>query len=395
MTGSSLLFKKFRISGCYALKEWRQVAPDVKRTLTGLAEESEIYGIFEPTDLHSTLSIKVAYLEVALIYLHLQGNCQLPHYLVLAPGEKAQTTIIQLVLDHILEIEHDQSFVGGRAAMKWIYSDHSYISPGQGNHIAKISLQSIHYAYWMNIKDIKILAAKIYTAHTQPIDSRKRNAFFTTQGIFDFLVPAADKELNFLLNENWLAGNNGVNPAWLSWNSKKHKRSSLDAKTQPNLKLYISPRYEDFPAVFKKSLSILSTTSAFSFKTGATIAGLLRPDKMVVYFENERDLHFAASLLKPALGEFNAQGVPFSCQLDEKGLLSWGMDPPGKSSNNDPNGSSWRYRISYQLAVAIIEAKNEGLTLSECLSFLKYKLEKIGVNMKNWSPLQENNYRIH
>jgi len=395
VTGNSLLFKKFRTSGCYALKEWHQAAPGVKRTLSGLAEESEIYGIFEPTDLHSTLSIKVAYLEVALIYLHLQGNDQLPHYLALAPGEKAHSTIIQLVLDHILEIEYDQSFVGGSAAMKWIYRDHSYYFPDEVNHIAKISLQSIHYAYCMNITDIRTLAAKIYTAHTQPMDSRKRLAFFTAESIFEFLVPAADKELNFLLNENWLAGNNGVNPAWFSWNSKKHQRSHLDAKTQPNLKLYISPRQEDFPAVFKKSLRILSTTSAFCFKTGATIAGLLRPDKMVVYFEKERDLHFAASLLKPALGEFNAQGVPFSCQLDEKGLLSWGMDPPGKSSNNNPDGSSWRYRISYQLAVAIIEAKNEGLTLSECLPFLKYKLENIGVDMKNWSPLQENKYIIH
>jgi hypothetical protein len=395
VTGNSLLFKKFRISGCYALKEWHQAAPDVKRTLSGLAEESEIYGIFEPTDLHSTLSIKVAYLEVALIYLHLLGNDQLPHYLALAPGEKTHTTITQLVLDHILEIEYDQSFVGGRAALKWIYRDHSYNFPDQGNHIAKISLQSIHYAYCINITDIKILAAKIYTAHTYPMDSRKRLAFLAAQSIIQFLVPAADKELDYLLTENWLAGNNGANPAWLIWHSKKNKRSYLTSNDKPQLKLYISPRHEDFPAVFKKSLTILSATSAFSFKTGATIAGLLRPDKMVVYFENEPDLHFAASLLKPVLREFDAQGVPFSCQLDEKGLLSWGMDPPGKSSNNYPDGSSWRYRISYQLAVAIIEAKIEGLTLSECLPFLKYKLENIGVDMKSWSPLQENNYHIH
>jgi len=89
---------------------------------------------------------------------------------------------------------------------------------------------------------------------------------------------------------------------------------------------------EALPDVWLAIIEALTIGSAGAFKIGATVYGLLRPDKIVAYCTSFEALTDTASRLQAALSECPAQGVPFTAAIDSNGLLSWGMDPPAEAN---------------------------------------------------------------
>jgi hypothetical protein len=93
-----------------------------------------------------------------------------------------------------------------------------------------------------------------------------------------------------------------------------------------------------------------------------------------------------AALLKKELSVYIAQGVPFTAQIDEKGLLSWGTDPPSSDVLTAIEGGSWRLKVTDQLALAIIRAQTDELDFQQTILFVRAKLFSVGISAEDWTP---------
>jgi hypothetical protein len=102
-------------------------------------------------------------------------------------------------------------------------------------------------------------------------------------------------------------------------------------------------------------LQTITDSEAVAFKIGAELAYLARPDKLVIYFSSREETLRVGRVLVPALREFPAHGVPFTGPLDERCLLSWGMDPPHGSGPQ----RSWRVWLAERMAHAMTRASPE------------------------------------
>lgn len=116
----------------------------------------------------------------------------------------------------------------------------------------------------------------------------------------------------------------------------------------PACKLYVSPRPEALADAFPRIAHELVRSDVRSFKVGRGIEGLLRPDKIIVYFEDRAHMEAVIAALDRALWGCPAQGVPFTAEAGGNGLLSTGVDPP---PGNTP--TSWRSWVTKRLATSL------------------------------------------
>jgi hypothetical protein len=95
-----------------------------------------------------------------------------------------------------------------------------------------------------------------------------------------------------------------------------------------------------------------------AFKVGRGLEGLLRPDKIVAYFDTPEHRDIVAAALDRALAGCPVHGVPFTadfagvlCRPD--GLVSHGFDPqPGTET------PSWRAWVTRRLAEHLLAAES-------------------------------------
>jgi hypothetical protein len=161
-------------------------------------------------------------------------------------------------------------------------------------------------------------------------------------------------------------------PGWLSF-----ALIPTPVLMQAACKLYVSPRPEALATAFPIIADTFVEMEVRSFKVGRGIEGLLRPDKIVAYFDNRSDLDAAADTLCERLYGCPAQGVPFTAEAGLDGLLSWGIDPPpGKEA------LSWRSWITKRLANEIVKARpsSDSVAVAAALSGVTAR----GVNTALW-----------
>src|SRR6266498_471555 len=208
---------------------------------------------------------------------------------------------------------------------------------------------------------MRTIANRLYTYNTMPWDSSLKRNFTENTDTRDLVFSASHNSLISILNKEWNLINDPAKDHWLGWTRRHFADTSSTQTDRCTYKLYISPVISDLPKVMNIALPILTSSDAFSFKIGNGIQGLLRPDKMVAYFDNKSSLLQAAGELKNKLVDCNVQGVPFTAQIDDKVILSWGVDPPGSDVLDAIEGGSWRCRVTDQIALATILAKAEKL----------------------------------
>ncbi|KLK89918.1 hypothetical protein AA309_28675 [Microvirga vignae] len=121
-------------------------------------------------------------------------------------------------------------------------------------------------------------------------------------------------------------------------------------------------------------------------KLGADHYGLLRADKMVIYFAFKDDLNEFASRLLVQIAGIPAHGVPFSTQIDSDGLLSSAADPPQDQTYLGffPD-NSWRIWICNRIAQAIHAARNANLRSMEPWEYAISKLCLAGIDTECWT----------
>jgi len=384
-----LLEEKFRSNPRYELMEWNRLSQSEQQALTGLSKNEEAFGLFVPVHEDPQLTYKVAYKEVALLYYTLLHQQVLPAYTRLEEKEEMNESIARLVLEGVLEMEWQEEFVSGAAAHQAIYEVHQppecKRSPDRdASRISDLSLQALEYAILLEELDTRSIASRLYNYNTLPDVAERMSAFRTLTGLEDFLGIAPGAPYEWQLNRHWQKHTASAESKWISWSRKGVQQDRKESDL--TYKLYISPNWEALPKTLVLSIKALSSSAAFSFKIGNDPHGLLRSDKMVVYFQRYEDLLQTAAALEPALDGVEAQGVPFTAQLDKKGLLSWGVDPPGADVLENFEGGSWRARLTDKLAAAITNAKAAGLQRQDILPYALHKIGLEGLDTGTWTP---------
>ena len=119
------------------------------------------------------------------------------------------------------------------------------------------------------------------------------------------------------------------------------------------------------------------------------MSGLLRPDKLLIYFLSFNALKEASAYLEPKLAGIQAHGVPFTAEIAGNSILSCGVDPPLEqevSSWQEPE--SWRLWVTNRLARALLMAKMAPVCKIEPWRFALERLRLEDVDIETWTPTQ-------
>jgi hypothetical protein len=162
-------------------------------------------------------------------------------------------------------------------------------------------------------------------------------------------------------------------PGWLGF-----ALTPMPVLIQAACKLYVSPRPDALVTAFPIIAKTFVDMEVRSFKVGRGIEGLLRPDKIIAYFDNRSDLDTVANTLCERLNGCPAQGVPFTAEAGLDGLLSWGIDPPPSTE-----ALSWRSWITKRLAHEIVKSRpsSDSVAVAAALG----GVTALGVNTSRWT----------
>jgi hypothetical protein len=156
-------------------------------------------------------------------------------------------------------------------------------------------------------------------------------------------------------------------------------RAPVRAQTVPVSKLYVSPRPEALADAFPRIAQVLARFEVRSFKIGRGIEGLLRPDKIVVYFEDGAHMEQVTAALCRALRGCPAQGAPFTSELGGNGLVSSGVDPPA----SDP-AVSWRSWVTKRLAASL--TTHRCMQRDDVVAAALAEIRLAGIDPDLWRP---------
>ena len=284
-------------------------------------------------------------------------------------------------MDGILEVRDGDGFVSGAAALALLGAPPA--EAGDVGSLARLSLAALRYAAALELDDPQRLSARLYFYNRAPVSPRWARRLPDAEATAAYLGAAPGTALARRLAADWQGPAEDA-PGWLSW---ARLRGTRRPAAGPTYKLYVSPPADRLPQVLEILVDALATTPASAFKVGVGAAGVLRPDKLVVYFSRFDDLGAAAQGLTRKLAGLPAHGVPFSAEIAGDGLLSWGMDPPAEERSLPWQASeSWRLWVTNRLAVALLEGKRAA---SEEVPPWRFALERLrleGVDVDRWTP---------
>lgn len=144
-------------------------------------------------------------------------------------------------------------------------------------------------------------------------------------------------------------------------------------------KLYVSPRPEALADAFPRIVDELVRSEVRSFKVGRGVEGLLRPDKIIAYFEDRAHMDAVTGALDRALWGCPAQGVPFTTEAAGDGLLSSGVDPPSENAV-----TSWRSWVTKRLATSLTVRR--ATPTEDPIAGALSDIRLAGVDPERWLP---------
>lgn len=376
----------FRANPNYELVLFDRLPTEQREVLSDLQKDPDFYGILHPgQSVRATL--KSICRDTALLYYTLREPGRLPAYVQKSLGQTCNQTIAELVLDGVLEIESDGTFVSGSQAYPLIYQERPF-TQGTGA-IAQLSVQALQYAQALEITESAQLSARLYAYNRLPITPAWKRKLPTSEAVGEYLGIQGNRSLQRLLEQDWLQ----VSPpppydGWLAWKSRHAQPTPPSTKL--TYKLYISPPAEFMREVLETTVTVLTEVQAPHFKVGKDVYGLLRPDKLMAYFWDFEALQKAADQLLQRLKGIPVQGVPFTAEWGGEGLLSWGIDPPEAEQVLRWQGrESWRLWVTNHLATALLAAKSAQPAVVEPWQFALERLQLEGIDTETWAPTAE------
>jgi hypothetical protein len=359
-----------------------------REMLKELRKDGDFYGILRPLD-KTNLGVKSVSRDIALLFLTLQQPGRLPEYVRATLGERCDQEIKRLILDGVLALEQNGRFLSGSAAAELICvgEDESGSFSASGGFLERLSLEALRYGQTLRLTDRIALSMRLYGYNRIPLSPYWRRTLPHPDAVAEYLGIHGRKEEP--LARDWSRVSQALEAdGWLVWQSRRSSSVATFAdRTKIGCKLYVSPRTECLREVFLPIVGMLGRRRARHFKVGKDASGLLRPDKMVAYFNSKEDLLETAEQLKRELTGCPAQGVPFTAELTDDGLLSWGIDPPPEEQALPwLIRESWRLWVTNRLAVALITSSTEDTANLEPWRFALRRLQLEGVDTRSWTP---------
>jgi hypothetical protein len=381
---------RLRASPVYELVLFDRLSESEKQFLGGIANDPDCYGVLRPRA-DSSPSMKAVSRDTALLLFSLREAGPLPRFAAQALGQDCANAIGRMILDGILEIEVNGAMVSGPHAAASIWGTSSI--PDDESPLAAISRRAIEYAASLQLENPLELSARLYAYNSIPASRHWRDS-----------LPVEDATAHYLglrdgpparaLSGGWRS--HPESPAWISWSREDHVRGQAHRRESAvNYKLYISPACDRLREAVHAIAESVAQSNAQQWKVGKGIHGLLRPDKMVIYFNQFADLQEVALKIISRLEGCPAHGVPFTAELAGAGLLSWGIDPAGDT--NTPtwlSGESWRGKLCDRLAMAIVqtgllgrrEPNSETTPIRDAVQFALHRLRLEGIDTNTWTP---------
>jgi hypothetical protein len=369
---------RFRAPAHYQLISFDDLPPAQQALLSDLRKDPQFYGILSPHG-RAGLGVKSVEKTTARLYEALEGAAPLPAFVPELLGEDFVEAVARLVLDGVLEIEVNGVFVSGVDAHALIFEGVS-THAGEGA-IARLSLDALRYAQSLDVTDPAVLSWRTYRYNTLPASPRWRRRLPTAEAVAAFVEIDVHGGSAYFA-ESIAEGES--RDGWLIW---RGRADAARSDSEIAYKLYVSPKVESVPEALRAVLELFAGGGASTCKIGRNLFGLLRPDKLVVYFKTFDDLEAAAGRLQRELGGMPAHGVPFTAEIAGDGLLSWGIDPPRDQHLLGWRGSeSWRLWVTNRLATAILAAKGSGSHSVEPWQFALDRLRLEGLDPESWTP---------
>lgn len=371
-TLQSLAELRFRSSPSIELRELRELEPGQREPFLQLESDPDFDGLFVPRP-PLTINLQSVGRDTARLFRSLAAPSRLD------PGRLGDA--VDLVLDGFLEIESGGEFVFGADAFPLVCPPLAPLATATA--AARLSRDALLHAQDLESTDAEELTSALYRYHRLPVTPFWSTSFATPDAVLAHL--GADRgPLRSLLRDQWTATKDVRGPGWLYWFSNAQPRGKDDV----TYKLYVSPRPQRIREVFGVFVSALSDLPAYAFKVGDGAAGLLRPDKLIAYFARRDELDDAAAVLLAHLAGCEAHGVPFTAQIGDTALLSWGMDPP---ENERPlqwlGAESWRSWLVQRLGAALSVAKlARRASALEPWRFAIERVRRAGIDVETWTP---------
>jgi hypothetical protein len=378
----SILQASFRANPDYELILFDRLPTQERELLNGLQEDPDFYGVLRPRE-RAALELKSACRNTALLYFTLQEPGRLPAYVKAMFGDQGNQAVAELVLDGVLEIESNGTFVSGPDAYPLIYGE-APASTARGTNV-RLSVEALRYVQRLELSDSRKLSVRLYMYNRLPASPEWKRRFPNSDAVAEYLGIREGGALKPTLDRNWAeVSHPPPYEGWFSWRSRHMQQAP--SKQKIVYKLYVSPGCESIPDAFRVTVAVLSKLRAPSFKVGKDVCGLLRPDKIVAYFWGFEELQEAAGRLSDELGGCSPHGVPFTAGITSDGLLSWGIDPP-REQQTLPwlGGESWRLWVTNHLATALLAARAADSEVEPW----RYALERLrleGVDTDSWTP---------
>jgi hypothetical protein len=372
---------RLRPSQSYELVLFDRLSEAERQLLRGVAEDPDCYGVLRPRE-DSGLSMKAVSRDTSLLLFALREPGPLPRFAAQAMGADCANAIGRMVLDGILEVDLNGAWICGPEASAMIWGAPS--APETEASLAAISRRAIEYAASLELDNPLELSARLYGYNRVPVSRRWREVLPAENATAHYLDlrggPAARA----------LAGGWHALPeseAWISWRNENERPAQVHRQDTVVYKLYLSPVCDRLREGMQAMAESVAQSKAQQWKVGKGIHGLLRPDKMVVYFNRFADLQEVALKIMTRLEGCPPHGVPFTAELAGNGLLSWGIDPAGDASALAwLSGESWRGKLCDRLAMAIVQASSETKTRRDIVQFALQRLRLEGIDTDIWTP---------
>lgn len=212
--------------------------------------------------------------------------------------------------------------------------------------LAELSMRAIRTVAALPTTDPGLIARRLYGYGAAPFGRDAELSFGPGDNPLSVLGLGPGGSVRERLAQPYEAS---THPGWISFS-----RAGRLADEAPDCKLYVSPRPEALADAFPRIAAVFADLDVASFKVGRGAAGLLRPDKIVAYFDDRDHLGAVAAALSQTLRGTPAQGAPFTAEIAGDGLLSWGRDPRPVAGGPP---QSWRSWITARLADAILAVR--------------------------------------
>jgi hypothetical protein len=256
-------------------------------------------------------------------------------------------------------------------------------------NINSLSQRAIELAYHSASTSQSELSARMYYYNRVPLSMRWMQQFGNEQAVLGFLGLNSDGTwqdmdigITVVDRKRSLHGEISQATAWRLW--RIADAPEFDAMSQPTYKLYVSPVLTDLPEVFGFVRGTLRHSGALMAKIGRNLPGLLRPDKLMIYFSGLAEALAYGRHLRVSLTTERAHGVPFTFQIGHTPLVSLGVDPPRNLQKYQAANRSWRIVVTRYLAWAILRTRQ--IDPDDPLPMIHDLMQQNGIDPSLWVP---------